>query len=154
MNHITFLCCPAGHACPLTLNMPHPVWMRVVPGEEWVMTEGTKAWATLRQHLGKFGGEWAGLTATPLPCRPPRVFTFYCWHASLWWLKIFLNLKRERGTSPKYGSFLFRFVRNGESLMFTALMIAKVAEKHLKTKTIQQARQRPLKPDLPKESLK
>ncbi len=41
------------------------------------MTQGTKARTACRQHLGKFSGEWYlfSLTAAPLSCRPPGVWT-------------------------------------------------------------------------------
>lgn len=60
-------------AC-LTFNVSHPVRMRVVPGEEGVVTQGTKPRTAFRKHLGKFCVEWhISLAASCLSCCHPGV---------------------------------------------------------------------------------
>lgn len=59
--------------------MPDPVGMRVVSGEERVVTQGTEACAAPRQSLGEFVGEWqrSSVTVTAPSRCPPGLWALH-----------------------------------------------------------------------------
>lgn len=77
--------CNFENSC-LTLDMSHPVWMRVVTGEEWVMTQGTETWAACCQLIGEFRGklQLIAFAAAPLSSRHLRSWHIFNWHVFMW----------------------------------------------------------------------
>lgn len=57
--------------------MSHPNRVRVVSGEEGVITQSTKALTVCRQPPTELSVDACMITLTPLPCRPSGVYWCY-----------------------------------------------------------------------------